>query len=147
MENQKSFQTPRGTLARMQVVHFGKILFNMQFIAVAVMIASVLSFIVPFIYYLFLTLFLLLTLFTALLNETFNSMWSGGETLVTIAEVLAQSWKYTVPIVAVMSVASIVCLALDKQEKHIARIVVSAILFVLSIGVLIAKLINSGGIA
>lgn len=145
MENQKTFKTPSKTLARMQVVHFGKILFNMQFIAVAIMAASVLSFIMPAIYYLLLIFIALLTLFTLFANPTFMSFWSGGETLTKIAEVLTQSWKYTVPIVAALAIASIICLCFDKNKKHPARIAVSAVMCILAVIVLIAKLINKGG--
>lgn len=146
MENQKTFTTPSKTLARMQVVHFGKILFNLQFVAVAIMVASVLSFIMPAIYYLVLISISLLTLFTLFANPTFVSLWSGGETLTKIAAVLTQSWKYTVPIVAVLAVASIICLCFDKSKKHIARIVVSVIICLLAIIVLLLKLINTGAV-
>ena len=43
MEKPNAFKTPNGLLARMQAVRFGKILFNLQFVALAVMAASVLS--------------------------------------------------------------------------------------------------------
>lgn len=144
MENQKSYRTPSGTLARMQVVHFGKIMFNMQFIPVVIMAASILSFILPAIYYILLICALFLSLFTLLANETFMASWAGGETLVRVMEALYYSWTYTVPIVAVMSIASIVCLSFDKREKHIGRIVTSAIIFVLALVLLFFKLVNSG---
>ncbi len=146
MENLKVYKTPGKTLARMQVVHFGKILFNMQFIAVAVMAASVLSFILPALYYLVLICIAFLSLGSLLLNETFRSLWAGGETLTKIAEALIHSWKYTVPIVLILAIASIVCLCFDKHQKHIARIVISSIICVLALIVLIFKLINMGAI-
>lgn len=145
MENQKVYKTPSKTLARMQVVHLGKILFNLQFVAVAVMLASVLSFLMPAIYFLVLILITLLTLGMAFANPAFSSYWTGGEYLTHIAEVFAQSWQYTVPIVAVLAVLSIVCLCFDKTQKHTARITVSAIMCVLAVVVLVAKLINNGG--
>ncbi len=144
MENQKTYKTPSKTLARIQVVHFGKILFNMQFIAVAIMAASVISFIMPALYYIVLACIAFLSLGSLLVNETFRSMWAGGETLTKIAEVLTHSWKYTVPIVVVLAIASIVCLCFDKNKKHIARIVISAIICVLALIVLFLKLVNSG---
>lgn len=144
MENQKIFKTPNKTLARMQVVHFGKILFNLQFIAMAIMVASVLSFIMPAIYYLVLICVAMLTLFILFANPTFASLWAGGETLTKIAEVLTQSWKYTVPIVAVLAIASIICLCFDKNKKHPARITISVIICVLALVVLFFKLVNTG---
>lgn len=146
MENQKILKTQGKTLARIQVVHFGKILFNLQFIALVVMVASVLSFIMPGIYYLLLICTAFLTLFTLFANPTFISLWSGGETLTKIASVLTQSWKYTVPIVAVLAATSIACLCFDKNKKHTARIVISAIICVLALVVLILKLINKGAV-
>lgn len=147
MENQRIFKTPKNILARMQVVHFGKILFNMQFLVVAIMAASVISFIIPFLYYVMLICLLIFSLFSLLANGTFMSLWSGGETLTKIASILTQSWKYTVPIVAILSMASIVCLCFDKNKKHIARIVVSALICVSALVVLVLKLLNSGVIA
>ena len=144
MENQTTFKTPSDTLMRMQVVHLGKILFNMQFIAVAIMAASVLSFIIPAIYYLLLISIAMLSLFTLFANPSFVSLWSGGEALSQIATVLVESWQYTVPIVAVLSIASIICLCFDKNKKHTARIVVSSILCALAVIVLLIKLVNSG---
>lgn len=128
----------------MQVVHFGKILFNLQFLSLAIMLASVLTFILPAIYYLFLTCIMLMTLFIAFANPKFVSLWSGGETLTKVAEFFAGSWKFTVPIVAILSIASIICLSFDKNTKHVARIAVSVILFILAAIVLFFKLVNSG---
>jgi len=144
MENQKTFKTPKSVLVRMQVVHLGKILFNMQFIAVAVMAASVLTFIMPAIYYILLVSVACLSLFTLFANPDFAALWSGGETLTKLAETLSLSWKYTVPIVAVLAIASIICLCFDKNKKHTARIVVSAIFCVLAIVVLLIKLVLLG---
>lgn len=145
MEKEKTFKTPKKILARVQVVHFGKILFNLEFIVLAIMLASVLSFIIPALYYIILVCIAFFSLFTLLLNPTFLAMWNGGESLARIAEVMAQSWKYTVPILLALCVASIVCLCLDKNKKHIARIVFSAIFAVAAIVVLVLKLINGGG--
>lgn len=144
MENRRTFKTPLKTLARMQVVHFGKILFGMQFIALAVMVASIVSAILPAIYYLLLICIALLTLFALFADPTFKAMWAGGETLTKIATVLMQSWKYTLTIVAVLSIASIVCLSFDKSKKQIARIVISSVILAIEIFILLAKLANSG---
>lgn len=144
MENKKNYKTPVNTLAKMQVVHLGKILFNLQFIAVAVMAASVLSFIIPAIYYLFLICLAGLTLFTLFANPTFVSFWTGGEKLTNIATILTQSWKYTVPLVVALAIGTIVCLCFDKNNKHTARIVVSVIVCILAAIILILKLVNNG---
>ncbi len=144
MDNQKTFKTPKNILARMQVVHLGEILFNLQFIAVAIMVASVISFIVPALYYVLLFCIAFLSLGALIANSTFRSMWAGGETLTKITSVLTQSWQYTIPIVAILAIASIVCLCFDRNKKHIARIVISSIICVLALIILIFKLINTG---
>lgn len=144
MEDQRLYKTPIKTLARLQVVHLGKILFNMQFIAVAIMIASIVSFLIPAIYYIVLFCILFLSLFTLLSNESFMSLWSGGETLTKIAEALTHSWKYTIPLVAALSIASIVCLCFDKNKKQIARIVISSVTCTLALIMLFLQLANSG---
>lgn len=144
MENQKSFKTPRKTLIKMQVVHFGKIIFNLQFVALAIMVASVLSFIITAIYYILLICIAFLSLFTLFANPTFRSLWSGGEVLTNIASTLTQSWKYTIPIVAVLAISSIICLCFDENKKQVARIVISTIILVLSVLVLFLKIVNMG---
>ena len=144
MENQTTFKPSKKLLARMQVVHFGKILFNLQFVAVAIMAASVFSVILPVLYYVLLIAIAMLTVFTAFINEGFRSMWAGGEALASVSTFLSASWQYTVPIAAALSIASIVCLCFDKNEKHIARIVVASIVCALCVIALIIKLVNGG---
>ncbi len=145
MKNVKTLSTPKDTLIRMQVVHLGKILFNLQFVVVAIMLASILTFIFPAIYYLMLICAAFLSLFLLFANPTFMSMWSGGDNLLKVADILAQSWRYTVPTVFALAIAAIVCLSFDKNHKHPARIIVSVIVCGLAGVTLLAKLINKGG--
>lgn len=146
MDEMRSYEMPPSNLARMQVVHFGKIAFNLQFVALAVMLASVVSFVVTGLYYVMLLFVSLLTLgFIYAVYPGFLSWWSGGETLAKITETMSQSFQYTIPILCALSIASIVCLCFDKYQKHIARIVISVIIFVLATIILVAKLINKGG--
>lgn len=146
MENQEAFKTPKKMLARMQVVHLGKILFNLQFLAVAVMAFSMLSFIFTAGYYMILICAAFLTLFTLFLNPTFRALWSGGEALTKFAEALADSWKFTVPIVAALALAAIACLCFDAKEKHTVRIVASTVICAIAVVVLITELVVTGGV-
>ena len=143
MNEPTDYKTPKNLLARMQVVHLGKILFNLQFVALAIMMASALSFLITALYYL---LLISITLGTVgiiyLVYPQFSNWWSGGETLQNITSVLAESWQFTVPVVAVLAVASIVCLCFDNQKKHISRIITSIVICVLAILVLILKLVG-----
>lgn len=135
------FKTPRGVLAKMQATHFGKILFNLQFVAVAIMLASVLSFLIVALYYFFLLAVTLLTLggIYAIYPE-FASWWSGGETLNNIAVTLSSGWTYIVPIAIAVSAISVVMLSLDRTNKQTARIVISSVICALSVIILLVKL-------
>lgn len=135
-------------LIRMQLVHLGKILFNLQFLMIAIMLASVMTFIFPAIYYLMLIAISLLTIFSIYAwYPEFSSFWAGGETLTKIATIFAHSWKYTVPITLVLAVASIVCLSFDDREKQIPRIILSVLFAVFAIIILVLKFINEGGLS
>lgn len=147
MENEKTFTTPPKQLAKMQFVHFGNILFRLQFLALAIMLASVISFLVPALYYLVLISVMLLTLFLIFAVPGFTNLWSGGETLTKVAEFMAQSWKFTVPIALALSAGAAICLFLDKEHRQKGKIVACVIVAVASAAVLILKLINNGGAA
>lgn len=140
MENRNVYKTPKKTLARLQVVHFGKITFNLQFVAMAFMIASVLSFFIYPVYYVMLigvTAFTLGMIFVWYPN--FKAWWTT-DTLNKFTVWLARSWKYTVPIVMLLAAISIICLCFDKDKKKQAgRIAVAAILIVLAVIFLLIK--------
>ena len=148
MEEEKGVQTaptPKNILARMQVARFGKITFNLQFIAVAVMMASVLSFLAIAVYVLFLLVAIIFTLgLIIFLYPNLGAGLGSGEALATIFETLAASWTYTAPVALALSVTSIICLCFDYREKHIARIVISAVIAAVSLIVLIIKLATGG---
>lgn len=147
MEEENIYKTPSNFLAKMQVVHFGKILFNLQFIAVAIMLASIITFILPAIYYLMLIAISLLTIFSIYAwYPNFSSFWTGAEGLVNVADALTNSWQYTIPIALALAVVSIICLCFDGYKKHMGRITVSTIIAIVSIIILVAKLINGGSI-
>lgn len=132
--------TPKSILLRMQVARFGKITFNLQFIAVALMAASVLSFLAIAIYAVFIFVAIIFTFGLILLsNPSLTDGLSSGE---AIFNMLAASWAYTVPAALALSVTSIICLCFDYREKHVARIVISSIIAVMSLIVLIIKLVG-----
>lgn len=142
MENQTvTTKAPNNVLARMQVVHLGQILFRVQFVALAIMLASIISFIIIPIYYVLLIAIAMVTLFTLFLNPVFMSFWSGGAALAQLTSVLGYSWKYTIPVVLVLSISSIVCLCFDKNKKHIGKIVGCAFICVAAIIMLIFEIV------
>lgn len=132
-------------LLRIQIVHFGKILFNFEILTLAVMLACVMTFIFPAIYYILLFSISVITLFSVYAwYPEFSSLWAGGETLVEVATYFAQSWQYTVPILLILSVCSILCLCFDRSQKHLARIILSILFAIFAIIVLFLKLVNEG---
>lgn len=141
MENQKVFTIPKKMLARMQVVHFGKLLFNLQFIMVALMLSSLLSFVVYPLYYVVLLTILGFTVFTAFIIIPNFASWWNPTTLNKITVFLAGTWKYTIPIAAAVSIASIVCLCFDKSEKHFIRITISSAICLFTLAYLFFKII------
>lgn len=142
------YKTPKGILARMQAVHFGKILFNLQFLAVAAMAASALSVFATVVFYLFMVIMTIGSVgLIYVLYPPFAGWWAGGEKLQEIMEVLAVSWQYAVPVALALSLGSIVLLCFDRDERHAGRIVVSALVALFSIVFLIVKWINAGGVA
>ncbi len=135
-------------LVRFQIVHFGKIAFNWQFVVLALMLSSVLSFIIPVVYYVILFAIMLFTLFTIfVMVPDFGSWFAGGEVLLKVTEILARSWQYTIPLALVLAVLSVACLSLDRNGKHRGRIVFSVIVAVCACVILILKLVNQGGLA
>lgn len=142
------YKTPKSVLARMQAAHFGKILFNLQFLAVAVMAASALSVLATVMFYLFMIIVTIGSIgLIYVLYPPFASWWAGGEKLQEIMEVLAGSWQYAVPVALALSLSSIVLLCFDKEQKQVGRIVVSALVALFSVVFLIFKWINEGGAA
>lgn len=146
MENIKTFKTPKNVLARMQVVHFGKIMFNMQFLALAIMGASILSFIAYPLYYAVLLVICVFTLFMAFgFIEGFASWWAPT-TLNEITVSLAKTWKFTIPIVIAMSLLSIICLRFDKDDKHIGEMIASIVICVLALIYLLIRFVVFKGV-
>lgn len=147
MEGKRPYRATGFTLINMQVVRLGKILFNLQFVGLFFVLASALTFALPVLFYVLLFTVCMLTLFTIFAwYPPSLSWWKGGEVLANIAILLSTSWKYIIPIVAVLSVSSAVCLLFDRKEKHIARIAVSVAVFVVT-GILTLILISNAGAA
>lgn len=141
MKNQPMYRTDHQILFRMQVVHLGKILFNFQIVAFVILIASFFSLFLTAMFWLILFVIMLVTLFTIFINEDFRRLFANSSEIMDwVTSVFAQSWQYTVPTLAILSVATIICLSFDKNQKHLGRIVTSVIFGILAIGVLVIKM-------
>ncbi len=138
MENQKIFKTPKKTLARMQVVHLGKILFNLQ-IVMALIVASPLPFIIYPMYYAALILISFFTGFILFVDPRFVSLWDPTR-IYAIMNPLVSGWAYTVPIVIGLSLLSILCLYFDKNNRHLKRMITSIVIIVIVLIYLIFRI-------
>lgn len=143
----RPYKLPKGLSARLQLTHLGKILFNLQFIPLVVIIASVLSFFVVAMFYLLLLMISIGTL--GLIYIVFPNMlnwWAGGESLLALTEWLALCVPYIAPAGIALSVLSIVLLCFDFREKQIARIIISVIVAIIT-AIALAFYLNAGGVA
>lgn len=136
----KIIETPSSILIRMQVVHFGKILFNLEVVALLIVLSSILTFLSAVVYYTFL-LFITVGTFGLIyaLYPTFSTWWSGGETLLNVSVYLSENWKYTIPLVFVLSVASAICLGFEKGNKQVVKIAISMIIALFALVIFIFK--------
>ena len=137
-------QTPKKLLAEMQIVRFGNAAFALQFISFAIMILSLATFLAVSAYYLILLVIAMLTLFLLFFHPGFYAWWQAGENVLNFSVMIANWWKFTAPITMAISIISIVCLCLDRKNKHIAKISVSAVVAGFALIYLIANLIQLG---
>ena len=144
MAEKERVQTPKKLLAQMQVARFGNIAFALQFISFAIMVFSAVAFLAVAAYYLILLAVAMLTFFLLFFNPTFAAMWGAGEGVLSFTVTIASWWRFTAPITLAVSAISIVCLCLDRKNKHIAKIIVSAVVACFSLIYLVANLIVVG---
>lgn len=142
MENET--KTPKKILAQMQLARLGKIAFVWQFIAVAVMLVSVITFLAAAMYYLVLIVIILGSAFLILLSSDFQNWLNAGDGIMQFSVSLANWWKYAAPVALALSVLSIVCLCADRHRKHLARIILSALVALFAVIYYIVKLIYTG---
>lgn len=134
MENQPLYRPTTDALARLQVVHFGKICFNLEIATLVVMLLGFLSIMISaavmLIYYLVLFVVLIGSMFLILFSEDYRKLWSGGDVVTKIADAVGQAWPYILPATMVLALLSVVCLCFDKHQKHFVRIGISVAVFV-----------------
>ncbi len=146
MEQKEKIRAQKSALARMQIVHLGRIAFNLEFVALVFCLASVLSFMLTGIYYLFLIIVSFGTIgIIYLIYPEFASWWNGGETLAIITNKLFESWPYVIPITVGLSLISIICLSFDQNKKQSGRIIGSIIVMVIALVILLLILVNNKG--
>lgn len=139
MEDKKMLKTPSDVLVRMQVVRLGKILFCLQFVAISVMYASLLTIIAYPFYYVILVSIAILTLFSIFAWSPGFKSWWNPVGLNNMFLLLAKSWKFTVPIALILSIAAFACLCFDKYDRHVKKKASCVLICVLAIIYLILR--------
>lgn len=142
-DRKQNFKTPSITLFRMQMVHFGKILFNLQFIAPLFVLSNIITAAMYVIYYLILFAITMFTLFTVFIWYPEFGNWWQADYLNQFFQILSGAGKYVLPISICASILSTVCLCFDKNEKHIKRIVINSLVLVVLI--IASIMINNQG--
>ena len=142
----KSITPPCKMSAKMYLIRFGKILFSLSLIALIISFLPSVSFLMTAFYVLIWFIIVIITLGTVFItNPDFaNSLTSSIEILGNISTALYDASLYLLPTAIVMSILSIVFLAMDKTDRHIARIVFASIFLALSVILFIIRLINLG---
>lgn len=142
----RAYKPTKNQSARIQLAHFGKILFGLQFIPLAIILAGLLSAVVMVFLYLIVLLVLLATLFLILIAAPdFISSLQSGEVIGEITQGIMSITPYTASITLTLSVLSIVFLCCDFRKKDIPRIVVSSVVSVLAIVALAIFYFTTGG--
>lgn len=134
-------------LAMMYSVRLGKILFNLSMVCLILCAATLATALATGIIFIFGLIFMIVSLGTVFVYfpNYFDAVLSSGDFFAKISGFLLQAFPYLISIGILSAIASIVFLALDKNEKHIARITIASIVLALSVIIVIVSLIQAGG--
>lgn len=136
-------------LAMMYSVRLGKILFNLSIVCLILCGATLATALATGVIFIFGLIFIILSLGTVFVYfpNYFDALLSSGDFFAKISSFLLQAFPYLIAIGIIGAIASIVFLALDKNEKHVARITIASIILALSVVIVIVSLVQSGGAA
>lgn len=131
--------TPARVLSSMYTTRLGIILSNVAVICVLFCLSSIVSVVIS---WLFLALGMVLILATLgivllVIPGYWNSLMASGNIVANVTNFLMQAWPYISITGIACSVASIVLLALDRNQRHIGRIVFSSIVIGLIVIIMI----------
>ena len=124
-------------LRMMRINHAGRILSNLTFIGVGLLIAGIFGFVVTLGYYLILLIIAFLTLFIIFMSPAYMAAWGGGNSIWKITSFLTAAGMALWPLTLLCGVTSIILLSIDKKNLPTARIVLTAIATFISIIALI----------
>lgn len=131
--------TPARVLTSMYTTRLGIILSNVAVICVLFCLSSIVSVVIS---WLFLALGMVLIFATLgivllVIPGYWNSLMASGNIVANVTNFLMQAWPYISITGIACSVASIVLLALDRNQRHIGRIVFSSIVIGLIVIIMI----------
>lgn len=122
--------TPARVLTSMYTTRLGIILSNVAVICVLFCLSSIVSVVISCILWMFGVVLILMTLGLILvaIPGYWNALVSSSDVIGKVSNFLIQAWPIISVTGIVCSVASIVLLALDRNQRHIGRIVFSSII-------------------
>lgn len=131
--------TPARVLSSMYTTRLGIILSNVAVICVLFCLSSIVSVVISWLFWVLGMVLIFVTLGIVLLviPGYWNSLMSSGKIVANVANILLQAWPYISITGIACSVASIVLLALDRNQRHIGRIVFSSIVIGLIVIIMI----------
>jgi len=147
-EQEKHIQTPTSELLMMHSGRLGRILSNLSLFGLVLLLAPLVSFCLMAVYYVALIIIPVITLGMIFLDpvsaQWYANLWAGGETIQTVAGVMAEIWPIIGGVALGLAVLSLVFLLLDRRNLAKGRIAYSIVVCILI--VLFIILIATGGI-
>lgn len=131
--------TPARVLSSMYTTRLGIILSNVAVICVLFCLSSIVSVVLSLLFWVLGMVLIFATLGIVLLviPGYWSSLMASGKIVANVANILMQAWPYISITGIACSVASIVLLALDRNQRHIGRIVFSSIVIALIVIIMI----------
>ena len=141
-----SITPPCKMAAKMYMVRLGKILFGLSLIALIVSILPTVSFLMIAAYFLVWVIIVIFSLGTIFVtNPDFaNSLISGTDFLANVTTTLHEASLYLLPFTIIATILAITFLALDKTDRHVARITFASIFLAIAIIMLIIRIVSMG---
>lgn len=136
----------RSSMAALRVAHLGKILSGFAILGTVACLASIAYFLFIAVYYIFLIAILLGTLFMILIEyPEFMNLFGNTEAINEFVYMFSATYVPVIaPITIAISALSIVTLVASKQKDVTARIVFSAICFIVSSAVTVISVVTGG---
>lgn len=123
------YEMPKSMALQTNLTRLGIVLSNFALIGTLLMLSSFLFFICYAIYYIVLIFATVVTLgLIFLLVPNFSSLFNVPDHIANITQAINTALPIVAPITLISAVASLILLCLNKEDRHVGRIVFSAVL-------------------